>query len=139
MAHRDHSNLQGPKKEVYSDIDLAFLSHPINGKLTRKINREAVKQSVKSLILTNYFERPFKSDIGCSIRELLFENFHPAITQQMQSAIREVISNFEPRADLISIDIQANPDQHELSVSIVYFVRNDPSPITLNVSLERVR
>ena len=61
MAHRDHSNLQGPKKEVYSDIDLAFLSHPINGKLTRKINRQAVKQSVKSLILTNYFERPFLS------------------------------------------------------------------------------
>ena len=139
MAHRDHSNLQQLPREVYSDIDLVFLSHPITGNLTRKINREAVKQSVKSLILTDYYERPFKSDIGCGIRALLFENFHPAITQQMEDAIREVISNYEPRAVIHSIDIQANPDQHELNVSIVFFVTNDPEPISLNVLLERVR
>jgi len=139
MAHRDHSNLQQLPREVYSDIDLSFLSHPITGKLTRKINREAVKQSVKSLILTDYYERPFKSDIGCGIRALLFENFHPAITQQMDTAIREVISNYEPRAVIHSVDIQANPDQHELNVSIIFFVTNDPEPISLNVLLERVR
>ena len=139
MAHRDHSNLQQTPKEVYSDIDLAFLSHPITVKLTRKVNREAVKQSVKSLIMTDYYERPFKSDIGCGIRALLFENFHPAITQQMEAAIREVISNYEPRAVIHSVDIQARPDHHELSVSIVFFVTNDPEPISLNVILERVR
>ena len=139
MAHRDHSNIQQTPKEVYSDIDLAFLSHPITGKLTRKVNREAVKQSVKSLIMTDFFERPFKSDIGCGIRALLFENFHPAIVQQMDTAIREVISNYEPRAVIHSVDIQARPDHHELSVSIVFFVTNDPEPISLNVILERVR
>ena len=139
MAHREHSNIQQTPKEVYSDIDLAFLSHPINGKLTRKVNREAVKQSVKSLIMTDFFERPFKSDIGCGIRALLFENFHPAITQQMETAIKEVISNYEPRAVIHSVDIQARPDHHELSVSIVFFVTNDPEPISLNVILERVR
>ena len=139
MAHRDHSNIQQTPKEVYSDIDLAFLSHPITGKLTRKVNREAVKQSVKSLFMTDFFERPFKSDIGCGIRALLFENFHPAIVQQMDAAIREVISNYEPRAVIHSVDIQARPDHHELSVSIVFFVTNDPEPISLNVILERVR
>ena len=139
MAHRDHSNIQQTPKEVYSDIDLAFLSHPITGKLTRKVNREAVKQSVKSLIMTDFYERPFKSDIGCGIRALLFENFHPAIVQQMDTAIREVISNYEPRAVIHSVNIQANPDHHELSVSIVFFVTNDPEPISLNVILERVR
>ena len=139
MAHRDHSNLQQLPREVYSDIDLVFLSHPITGKLTRKINREAVKQSVKSLILTDYYERPFKSDIGCGIRALLFENFHPAIIQQMDDAIREVISNYEPRAVIHSVNISANPDQNDLSVSIVFFITNDPEPISLNVLLERVR
>ena len=139
MAHRDHSNLQQLPREVHSDIDLAFLSHRINGKLTRKVNREAVKQSVKSLIMTDFFERPFKSDIGCGIRALLFENFHPAITQQMETAIKEVISNYEPRAVIHSVNIQARPDHHELNVSIVFFVTNDPEPISLNVLLERVR
>ena len=89
--------------------------------------------------MTDFFERPFKSDIGCGIRALLFENFHPAITQQMDAAIREVISNYEPRAVIHSVDIQARPDHHELSVSIVFFVTNDPEPISLNVILERVR
>jgi len=139
MAHRDQSNLLEPKKAVYSDIDLAFLSHPINGKLTRKLNREAVKQSVKSLILTDYYERPFNGRIGCSIRGLLFENFHPAIIQQMENAIREVISNYEPRAEVVAVNIQAKPDSHTLNTSIVFFTRNDTEPTTLNVSLERVR
>ena len=70
---------------------------------------------------------------------MLFENFHPAITHQMETAIKEVISNYEPRAVIHSVNIQARPDHHELNVSIVFFVTNDPEPISLNVLLERVR
>ena len=127
------------QKEVYSDIDLAFLSHPVTGKLTRKVNREAVKQSVKSLIMTDFYERPFKRLIGCGIRQLLFENFHPAIIQEMELAISEVIDNYEPRAELISIDIDARPDANALSISVVFYVINDSEPVVLDVILERVR
>lgn len=127
------------QKEVYSDIDHAFLSHPISGKLTRKTNREAVKQSVKSLILTDFYERPFKPDIGCGIRSLLFENFHPAITEEMKVAIEEVISNYEPRASIISVDMNARPDSHAMSASIVFSIINDAEPIVLDVILERIR
>jgi phage baseplate assembly protein W len=127
------------QKEVYSDIDLAFLSHPVTGKLTRKVNREAVKQSVKSLIMTDFYERPFKPLIGCGIRQLLFENFHPAIIQEMELAISEVIDNYEPRAELISIDIDARPDANALSISVVFYVINDSEPVVLDVILERVR
>jgi len=127
------------QKEVYSDIDLAFLSHPVTGKLTRKVNREAVKQSVKSLIMTDFYERPFKPLIGCGIRQLLFENFHPAIIQEMELAISEVIDNYEPRAELISVDIDARPDANALSISVVFYVINDSAPVVLDVILERVR
>lgn len=127
------------QKEVYSDIDLAFLSHPVTGKLTRKVNREAVKQSVKSLIMTDFYERPFKPLIGCGIRQLLFENFHPAIIQEMELAISEVIDNYEPRAELISVDIDARPDANALSISVVFYVINDSEPVVLDVILERVR
>ena len=139
MAHRDQSNLLEPKKAVYSDIDLAFLSHPITGKLTRKLNREAVKQSVKSLILTDFYERPFKPTIGCSIRSYLFENFHPSTIQLMKRAVREVIANYEPRASIRNVHIVGKPDSNELNVTVVFFTRNDPTPITLDVLLERVR
>ena len=127
------------QKEIYSDIDLAFLSHPITGKLSRKINREAVKQSVKSLIMTDFYERPFKPLIGCGIRQLLFENFHPAIVQEMKLAISEVIENYEPRAELISVDVDVRPDANAMSISVVFYVVNDTAPVVLDVILERVR
>ena len=127
------------QKEIYSDIDLAFLSHPITGKLSRKINREAVKQSVKSLIMTDFYERPFKPLIGCGIRQLLFENFHPAIVQEMELAISEVIENYEPRAELISVDVDVRPDANAMSISVVFYVVNDTAPVVLDVILERIR
>lgn len=127
------------KKELYSDISLAFLSHPVTNKLTRKTNREAVKQSVKSLILTDFFERPFKPQIGCSIRYQLFELFTPATKQLMENSIREVINNFEPRAEIIDVLVEEKPDLNALSISVAFFVLNDEEPVTFEVLLERVR
>lgn len=126
-------------QEIFSDIDLAFIAHPINGKLTRKTNREAVRQSVKSLILTDFFDRPFKPDIGCSIRYFLFELFTPIVKQQMENAIREVIRNYEPRAEVIELLVEERPDMNALTVSVAFMILNDPNPVVLDVILERVR
>jgi phage baseplate assembly protein W len=127
------------KKEIFSDLDLGFFAHPITRKVSRKVNRDAVRQSVKSLILTDYYERPFKSNIGCSIRYYLFELFTPAIKQQMENTIREVISNYEPRADVIEVLVEERREEHALIVSVAFMIINDPEPIVLDVILERVR
>lgn len=124
---------------VYSDLDLGFIAHPITGQLTKKQNREAVRQSVKSLVLTDFYERPFKSDIGCGIRSYLFELFTPATKQQMQTAIREVIRNHEPRASIIDVLVEDRPDLNAVTVSLAFFIVNDPDPVVLDVILERVR
>jgi len=124
---------------IFSDLDLAFIAHPVTGNPTRKTNRDAVRQSVKSLILTDYYERPFKSDIGCSIRYYLFENWSPIIKQQMERAIIEVIENYEPRANILEVLVEDRSEVNALTVSIAFTVRNDPSPIVLDVILERVR
>jgi phage baseplate assembly protein W len=105
----------------------------------KKANREAVRQSVKSLVLTDYFERPFKSDIGCSIRYFLFELFTPPVKQQMERAIREVIKNYEPRADVFEVLVEERPDLNALTVSVAFMILNDPDPVILDVILERVR
>jgi len=124
---------------IFSDLDLAFIPHPVTGNVTRKTNRDAVRQSVKSLILTDYYERPFKSDIGCSIRYYLFENFTPMIKQSMERAVREVIANYEPRANVIEVLVEDRTDLNALTISIAFTVKNDPSPVILDVILERVR
>jgi phage baseplate assembly protein W len=127
------------EKVVFSDLDSLFVPNPITKQLARKTNREAVKQSVKNLILTDYFERPFKSDIGCSIRYYLFELWSPALKQTMENAIREVIDNFEPRADILEVLVEDRSDLNALSVTVAFSVRNDVNPVVLNVILERVR
>ena len=124
---------------IFSDLDLSFIQHPVTNKLSRKKNRDAVKQSVKSLILTDFYERPFKPNIGCSIRYYLFELFTPPVKQQMENAIREVIANHEPRAELIDVLVEERPDMNALTVSVAFFINNDPNPVVLDVILERVR
>ena len=128
-----------PKQEIFSDLDLSFIAHPITGNVGRKTNRESVRQSVKSLILTDYFERPFKSDIGCSIRYFLFELFTPPVKQQMERAIKEVIKNYEPRADVLEVLVEERPEVNALTVSVAFMILNDPDPVILDVILERVR
>jgi phage baseplate assembly protein W len=127
------------EKVVFSDLDSLFVPNPITKQLVRKTNREAVKQSVKNLILTDYFERPFKSDIGCSIRYYLFELWSPALKQTMENAIREVIDNYEPRADVLEVLVEDRSELNALSVTVAFSVRNDVNPVVLNVILERVR
>lgn len=128
-----------PKRDLFSDIALSFTAHPVTKELTRKKNRDAVKQAVKSLILTNFYERPFKPDIGCNIRNSLFELFTPISQQKMEKAIREVISNYEPRAELIDVLVEEYQEQNALTVSVAFYIKNDPNPVVLDVILERVR
>jgi phage baseplate assembly protein W len=127
------------KETVFSDFDLAFIAHPITQQLTRKTNRESVRQSVKSLVLTDFYERPFKSEIGCNIRRHLFELFTPDVKQQMQNAIVETINNHEPRAQLIDVLVEDRPDMNAMTVSLAFYIVNDPDPVVLDVILERVR
>lgn len=125
--------------EYYSDIDLAFIPHPVTGKLSRKTNRNSVRQSVKSLVLTNFYERPFQPNIGCNVRAMLFELFTPATKQKLENAVREVIYNYEPRAEVIEVIAEQRDDLNALTLSLAFYVINDPEPVVLDVILERVR
>jgi phage baseplate assembly protein W len=124
---------------VFSDFDSLFQANPITKKLNTNVNREAVKESVRNLILTDYFERPFRSDIGCSIRSYLFELFSPALKQTMENAVIEVINNFEPRADVLDVLVEDRSDLNAISVTVAFQIRNDVTPVVIDVILERVR
>jgi phage baseplate assembly protein W len=128
-----------PKEEIFSDIDMSFTAHPITGFLTKKTNRQAVRQSVKSLILTEAYERPFQPLIGCGIRNYLFEPFTSLTKKLMEDSIEETINNFEPRADLIAVQVEEYQETHTLAVSVAFMIQNDPDPVILDVILERVR
>ncbi|MAD24342.1 MAG: hypothetical protein CMO44_09245 [Verrucomicrobiales bacterium] len=128
-----------PNQVIYSDFDNLFVSNPITKQLNKKVNRDAVKQSVKNLVLTDFYERPFQSDIGCNIRGYLFEPFTSHLQEQIKQAVINTIENYEPRANLIDILVEDRLDLNGLSLTIAFEIVNDPEAVVLDVLLERVR
>jgi phage baseplate assembly protein W len=126
--------------QVFSDLNLNFVAHPLTGDITKLTNIEAVKRSVRNLINTNFYERPFHPEIGSNVRSVLFEPVSQIIEDILSRHIQDVIENFEPRVELININSRANVDENAYSVTIEFFVRNSPSGVqTVNLFLERLR
>lgn len=127
------------KTRTFSDIDFNFTRHPVTNDLTRKYDEESIKQAVKNLVLTQNYERPFHSEIGSSIRGLLFELSNPMTQIMLQRAITDTIINFEPRVNLLGVYVLMNPDQHEVNVTIEFVIVNTTRPITVTMTLKRTR
>ena len=128
-----------PSKVIYSDIPISFTAHPITGNVKKSINRDAVKNSVRNIILTNHGERFFKPKFGGNVTSKLFENASKFTEFNTARSIRIALANYEPRAEVIKVKVTANPDTNNLTASLKFRVTNDPEPITLDVLIERIR
>jgi hypothetical protein len=133
------SSLVSSRAIDYKDIDLSFTRNTIND-IYKKIDAEAVKQSVKNIILTNLGEKPFQPSFGTQIRDLLFElASDPFIKSDIRDRISQSITRFEPRALIESIKVYLNPDSNILAVDIIFQVVNTDETVNLNVTLSRLR
>ena len=126
-------------ERTFKDLDLNFTVHPIKKDVNKHVNEYAVINSVKNLVSTNFYEKPFRPEIGSGIRSLLFENIDPIISARLERAIVETITNYEPRVSISGIRATANPDENLYSVSMTFFIINNPSPVTIDFFLERIR
>ena len=123
----------------WSDLDLNFQAHPITKDIVRKKNIEAIKRSVKNLVLTNKYERPFHPEIGSSILAMLFEPVSPTTGAVLKSRILEVLTNYEPRAIITDIQVSGDIDKNGYYVSILFTPINTLEPVTIELFLERLR
>ena len=124
----------------YSDLDLDFMINPVTGDINKKTGEAAIKRSVRNLIFTNYYERPFKSNIGSDVTKLLFDNVDVLTASLIEDAIARLINNFEPRAKLIKTNVSFdNIDNNTIGIDIIFYVVNIPEPVTVKINLERVR
>lgn len=127
---------------TFSDIDLNFLPKQIpggKGDVFKKFDENAIKQSVKNLVLTNHYERPFHPEIGSSITALLFEPYTPMLQSMLEQAIINTITNFEPRVRLLEVEVSMNPDNQTVFVQITFQIINTTAPITVEFTLQRTR
>ena len=141
MAIYDASNTNKSKKSSrdYIDLNLDFARNVVTNDVVKIEGVDAVKRSVKNLIQTNFYERPFHPELGCGVRELLFENFTPVTGIFIQRKVEEVITNYEPRARISSVTVNEQPDRNGIDVTVYFYVMNMPNPVSVTTVLQRIR
>lgn len=126
-------------KKRYSDIDFAFTRTPGKNDIALSYDEMAVVRSVRYLLLTNNYERPFQPEIGSNIKKLLFEPIDYITTQTLKSAIEDTIKNFEPRVKLSQITVLAKEEKNAYDVSMSFYIGNNAEPTSINLILKRTR
>ena len=133
---------QGPfiiREPDYSDLDLDFFANRSTKDVVRKTGEEAIKRSVRNLLFTNNYERPFQSYIGSGIRALLFENHGPMTSILLKDQIELTLKNFEPRIAVKDVVIEDDIDNNGFQVTLSYIILNSDEPVITTLFLERIR
>ena len=123
----------------YSDLDLDFKINPITGDINKKKGADAVKRSIRNLIFTNYYERPFKMEIGSGVPRLLFDNVDVITASSIQDAIKILINTYERRVQLLDVSVYADIDNNGFNVELSYIILNTETPASFNLFLEKIR
>jgi phage baseplate assembly protein W len=126
------------RNRAYKDIDLSFTRKP-NGELYTKTDAAAVQQSIKNLILTNHFEKPFQPFFGGNIRALLFELADDDVEDDVRENIIDTVESYEPRVILRNIQVNLESDINTLRVSITYQVISTEEEYTFTTAISRLR
>jgi len=126
------------REQVYSDIDLSFAKKS-NGDIFKRTEAAAVKQAVKTLIQTNFGERPFNYYFGSNIRSLLFEPVTPDTVAEIDINIRLAIQNFEPRAELLDVRVLDEIDKNSVNVSVRFRVISTNEVVEIKTAFSRLR
>jgi phage baseplate assembly protein W len=123
----------------FRDLDLNFGIHPVKKDINVHLNEYAIINSVKNLVLTNFYERPFRPQVGSNVRRHLFENIDPVIAAQLERSISETISNFEPRVKVKRTTALPAIDENGYKIVLEFYIINNPNPVIIDFFLERIR
>ena len=133
------SNIRARTKP-YSDFDFPFKTHPVTKDVPIKRDVEAVKQSVRNILLTRRGEKFFDPDFGGSLTEFLFENFDPIVEAEMNQRIVNTLRNYEPRVKVLNIEIEDLSERNALHLRLEVQILS-PENLTTDIEfiIERLR
>jgi hypothetical protein len=123
----------------YKDLDLNFLVHPVRKDINKLTNQMAIINSIKNIILTSHYEKPFNPDFGSNVRKLLFENLDVITASALEREIEQTISNFEPRVRVTSVRAKPDFNNNGFSIQMEFYIINQTSPVSISFLLERLR
>ena len=124
---------------IFKDLNLDFQQNTATKDIQKIKDIEAVKRSVRNLINTNHYEKPFHPEIGSNLRGMLFELMSPQMNHLISKQIENLINNYEPRCNLVEVFAQPMFDRNGYSVQISFMVNNHQEPVIVESFLERLR
>jgi len=134
-----HQTLIDKISNTFSDIDLDFVPHPVSGDIAILKNSDAVKRSIRNLLFTGLYERPFNPNMGGNLKQLLFEPSTPITVVALRSYILDTISLYEPRATVVELQVSLDVDELGYNVYLAFAVDNTSEVGVLTTFLERIR
>jgi len=132
------TSLVSTRSVDYLDIDLTFNKRPV-GDVYKKRDAAAVKQAVKNLLLTDFYEKPFQPFFGANLRGLLFELADEETQEEVRENIINAIQFYEPRVTIEDISVNVLPDQNDMRVSVVFKIISTQEIVTFTTNLSRLR
>jgi hypothetical protein len=126
-------------KKIYSDLDLTFRKLPVTNDVAVSYDEQAVIRSVRSLLLTNFYERLFQPTLGSNIDTLLFEPINVLTAGLIREEIKNVVRNFEPRVVIQDVTVIPSPDTNSFKATLTFLIGNNTLPTAVNLLLERSR
>ncbi len=124
---------------LFRDISLVFAAHPMTNDVVTKIDAAAVKQSIRNLVMTMNYERPFHPEKGCQIYGMLFENVTSTTLNVAKQSIVDVITQYEPRANLVDVVIEDALSNNAINISIYFTLLNIDVVESVSVFIDRLR
>jgi phage baseplate assembly protein W len=124
----------------FKDISSSFQVNPLTYDLIAIKNETAIARSLRNLVLTYQGERFFNPILGSKVSRLLFESVDDITASAIQEEIKTTINNFEPRVNLLSVDVSPDYDNGEFNVTVRYeIVGIDVLPQQLSFALQPTR
>jgi phage baseplate assembly protein W len=124
----------------FKDLSMSFQISPLNNDLIAIRNETAIARSIRNIVLTQPGERFFNNEFGSSVSNSLFENMSDISADTIKGQIRSSISRFEPRVELIDVQVVPNYSTLEFDVSVTYkIIGIDALPQQLSFALEQTR
>ena len=133
------SNESTRSSKIFKDLNLDFQQNTATKDIQKITDAESVKRSVRNLINTNHYEKPFHPEIGSNLRGMLFELMSPQMNHLITKQIELLIANYEPRARLVTVRTLPQFDRNAYAVTINFQVVNSPTPVIVETLLERLR
>ena len=123
----------------YRDLDLNFTIHPLRKDINKNLDEVAIVNSIKNIVSTNHYEKPFQPDFGSNVRRMLFESLDNITASALEREIEQSITNYEPRIKLLGVKVIPDFENNGFNVEMQFYILNKSEPVTITFLLERLR